>query len=86
MKYVTPTQECLEIACGTNNTSIIQILHDTYKLKFNEQCILNHSNNLRYNTLLQYVRQKYIDHNNVKVDNNVNNNFVLESESESESD
>jgi hypothetical protein len=92
LKEVKPTQECLEIACGTNNMSIIQILHDTYNLKFNEKCILNHSYNLRYNTLLQYVRNKYIELNNINLNNNDNNNnnndFVvnINNLSDSESD
>lgn len=94
LKEVKPTQECLEIACGTNNISIIEILHDTYNLKFNEKCILNHSYNLRYNKLLQYVRHRYIEHNNINLNNNDNNNnnFIvnvnnlIDSESESESD
>ena len=72
LKKITPTQECLEIACNTNNITIIQLLHGTYGLKFNEKCILNHSAILRYNTLLNYVRQKYINKNHS--DNNYQNN------------
>jgi hypothetical protein len=68
LKIVAPTQECMELACKSNNLSIIKILHDTYKLKINEQCVINHSNNLRHNTLLNYIRAKYVE--SLKLPNN----------------
>jgi hypothetical protein len=59
IKSITPTQELLELACKTQSLTMIKYLHEVCALKFNEKCILNHSQYVRHSTLLDYLRMKY---------------------------
>ena len=59
LKTIKPDQECLEIACKIqNNMSVIKLIHNDYNIPFNEKCILNYSYDLKYNSVLAYMRIK----------------------------
>ena len=86
LKTVKPDTSCLEYACLGGCNNIIKLLHETYNIKFTEQCILNtvQLQSQRYNRVLTYAKNNYfLKHplqNVVGVNNNnqqiVANNFI----------
>jgi hypothetical protein len=62
LKTIKPDQECLEIVCKVpNNMSVIKLIHNDYNIPFNEKCILNYSYDIKYNSVLSYIRTKIED-------------------------
>jgi hypothetical protein len=62
LKTIKPDQECLEIVCKVpSNMSVIKLIHNDYNIPFNEKCILNYSYDIKYNSVLSYIRTKIED-------------------------
>jgi hypothetical protein len=61
LKTVNPDVSCLEHACLGTNTHIIKLLHETYNIKFSDQCIIVtiRQQAQRYNRLMRYVNERY---------------------------
>jgi hypothetical protein len=61
LKTVNPDVSCLEYACLGTNNSVIKLLHETYNIKFSDQCIINtiRQQAQRYNRLMRYVNERY---------------------------
>lgn len=70
---IKPDEICLENACLIpNNTQVIKLLHETYKIPFNDNCIINFARTLKQNQLLRYILRKFNNDNKLIV----NNDFV----------
>jgi hypothetical protein len=77
LKTVNPDITCLEYACLGTNSSIIKLLHETYNIKFSDQCIINtiQQQSQRYNRLMRYVNDRYTLKNPLQQNANVINNY-----------
>ena len=65
---IIPDEICLENACIIpNNTQVIKLLHETYKIPFNDNCIINFAHTMKQNQLLRYILGKF--KNNKLTDN-----------------
>jgi len=68
---IIPDEICLENACIiSNNTQVIKLLHETYKIPFNDNCIINFAHTMKQNQLLRYILGKF--KNNKLTNINVN--------------
>ena len=61
LKTVNPDIICLEYACLGSNNTVIKLLHETYNIKFSDECIINtiQQQAQRYNRLMRYVNDRY---------------------------
>ena len=79
---IIPDQICLENACIIpNNTLVIKLLHETYNIPFNDNCIINFANTLKQNQLLRYILGKF---KNNKLTNNKVNDFDSDDDDDSQ--
>jgi hypothetical protein len=79
LKTVQPDTSCLEYACSGGCNYIIKLLHETYNIKFSDQCIINtvKIQSQRYNRVLNYAKQNYFLKNpEQQLVNNGNNELI----------
>jgi hypothetical protein len=85
---IKPDVICLENACGiSNNNAVIKLLHETYNIPFNDNCIVNYAYTLKQHRLLRYILEKFklnnkinnVNINNVNInDDNINNENIID--------
>lgn len=79
---IIPDEICLENACIIpNNTPVIKLLHETYKIPFNDNCIINFAHTMKQNQLLRYILGKF---KNIKLTNINVNDFDSDDDDDSQ--
>lgn len=63
LKNINPDIVCLENACMAQDINTIKLLHDTYKLDFNDKCIINYSQLYTGDSMLQRLVNIYKNNN-----------------------
>jgi len=68
LKTIKPDIVCLENACKSQDINTIKLLHDVYKIDFNDKCILNYAEFIN-DHILQRLLNIYKHNNPVNLEN-----------------